>query len=208
MCIFTGITLGGVAAAVSIVSALASTAIGVTSAIQQSKSAQAQYNYQAQVDRRNAIIAQQNADQKRQEGIEEARLQRIKTLQAVGSQQAAMAANGIDISSGTALDVIGDTAAQGELDALTTMYNSETEARAYENQSNNFNNQANLDILSGQNAYKAGRLNAAAAGFGGLSDGLSVASKWYNGGTSTASNSTGIKIKNPFKNRMAMNTVA
>ena len=215
MCIITsiatalGVSTAAVWAGVASAAATAiSTTLGVVGNVQQAKATQAQYNYQAQVDRRNAQIAQQNADQKRQEGIEEARQQRIRTLQAVGSQQAAMAANGIDISSGTALDIIGDTAATGELDALTTMYNSETEARAFEYQSNNFKNQSNLDILSGQNAYRAGMTNAASAGFGGLSDGISVASKWYSGGTNTGSNSTKLKINNPFKNRMAMNTVA
>ena len=55
--------------------------------MQQGKAQQAQYNYQAEVARNNAKIAQANADQQRQEGIEESRLQRIKTLQAIGKQQ-------------------------------------------------------------------------------------------------------------------------
>ncbi|MCM1339944.1 MAG: hypothetical protein NC191_09765, partial [Muribaculaceae bacterium] len=101
--------------------------------------------------------------------------------QRIGSQQAAMAANGIDISSGTALDIIDDTSAMGELDALTTRYNSETKALAYENQASNFSNQANLDIISGQNAYKSGMLNAVGSGVKGLGDTASVASKWFSG---------------------------
>lgn len=174
MCDF-GIT----ALVTSIVATAVSTTMGVVSSVQQGKAQQAQYNYQAEVARNNAKIAQANADQQRQEGIEEARLQRIKTLQAIGKQQTAMAANGIDISSGTALDIIEDTSAMGELDALTTRYNAETKAIAYEQQANNYTNQANLDILAGQNAYRSGVTNAISTGVNGLGNAASVAGKWY-----------------------------
>ena len=179
MCDF-GISEGIVASiVVSLVSAAASTAMGVVSGVQQANAAKAQMNYQADVNKRNAKIAQANADMKRQEGIEESRLQKIRNLQKVGAQQAAMAANGIDVSSGTALDVVEDTAAMGELDALTTRYNAETQAQAYERQANNLTNQANMDIISGQNAYKSGITGAIGSCFKGLGDTASVASRWY-----------------------------
>ncbi len=179
MCDF-GISEGIVASiVVSLVSAAASTAMGVVSGVQQANAAKAQMNYQADVNKRNAKIAQANADMKRQEGIEESRLQKIRNLQKVGAQQAAMAANGIDVSSGTALDVVEDTAAMGELDALTTRYNAETQAQAYERQANNLTNQANMDIISGQNAYKSGITGTIGSGFKGLGDTASVASRWY-----------------------------
>ena len=179
MCDF-GISEGIVASiVVSLVSAAASTAMGVVSGVQQANATKAQMNYQADVNKRNAKIAQANADMKRQEGIEESRLQKIRNLQKVGAQQAAMAANGIDVSSGTALDVVEDTAAMGELDALTTRYNAETQAQAYERQANNLTNQANMDIISGQNAYKSGITGAIGSGFKGLGDTASVASRWY-----------------------------
>ena len=163
----------------SIVATVVSTTMGIVGSVQQAKSTQAQYNYQAEINRKNAKIAQANADQKRQEGIEESRMQRIKTLQKIGSQQAAMAANGVDVSSGTALDIIEDTSAMGELDALTTRYNAETQALAYEQQANNFNNQANLDVFAGENAYKSGMINAVGQGFQGLGSAAGVASNWY-----------------------------
>jgi len=183
--VMTGVANAALAA--SAIGGAVSGIVGGVSSYQQGKAQQAQYNYQAQVAQRNAKIAQANADQKRQEGIEEARQQRIKTLQAVGSQRAAMAANGIDVSSGTALDVIEDTAATGELDALTTRYNYETQALAYEQQADNYNNQSSLDLLAGQNAYKSGMINAVNTGLKGLSDSTSVASKWYGGESSNSS---------------------
>lgn len=181
--------LGISALVTSVVAAAMSTTMGVFSSVQSGKAQKAQYEYQAAVDRKNAQIAQSNADMKRQEGIEEARTQRIKTLQAVGSQQAAMAANGFDATSGTNLDIIEDTSAQGELDALTKQYNKETEALSYETSANNYSNQANLDSMAGQNAYKTGMLNAVGTGFKGLGQvATSVSDKWYSPnslGTST-----------------------
>ena len=166
----------------SVVATAVSTTMGVVSSVQSGKAQKAQYEYQAAVDRKNAEIAQSNADMKRQEGIEEARTQRVKTLQAVGSQQAAMAANGFDATSGTNLDIIEDTSAQGELDALTKQYNKETEALSYEASANNYSNQANLDSMAGQNAYKTGMLNAVGTGFKGLGQmASSVSSQWYSG---------------------------
>lgn len=182
MCIITSAVAATIATITSVVATAASTALGVTSSVQSAKAQKAQYEYQAAVDRKNAQIAQSNADMKRQEGIEEARTQRIKTLQAVGSQQAAMAANGFDATSGTNLDIIEDTSAQGELDALTKQYNKETEALSYETSANNYSNQANLDSMAGQNAYKSGMLNAVDTGFKGLGQiTSSVADKWYSG---------------------------
>ena len=175
MCDF-GIT----AMVTSIVAAVVSTTMGVVSSVQQGKSAQSQMNYQAAVAAKNAKTAQQNADMKRQEGIEEARTHRIKTIQKVGAQQAAMAANGFDASVGTNLDVITDTSATGELDALTAQYNKETQALSFEAQASNFENQANLDMLAGQNAYKSGMMSAVGTGLNGLASvSGQVANNWY-----------------------------
>lgn len=189
MCIITTAVTSGVAIASAVTAALStaiSTTMGVISSVQQGKAQQAQLNYQAQVEKRNANIAQANADQKRQEGIEESRFVRMKNLQKVGAQQAALAANGVDISQGTALDIIEDTSAMGELDALTTRYNYETQAVANEQQAQNFQNQAKLDRFAGQSAYRSGIMNGIAQGVKGLGDLSSVASKWYSPNTTTS----------------------
>ena len=189
MCLITStITMGALSISAAVANAMlavgaiatvASTTLGIVNGVQQGKATQAQYNYQAQIDRKNAKIAEANAAQARQEGIEESRMQRIKTLQKVGAQQTAMAANGIDISTGTALDTIEDTAAMGELDALTTRYNAETKGLAYDHQANNFNNQANLDVFAGKNAYKTGMMNAVGTGLDGIGKIGKVATNWY-----------------------------
>lgn len=163
--------------------------VGGVASYQSGKNTQAMYNYQAQINENNAKIANNNAAQERQSGLEEARLQRMKTLQNIGSQQAAMAGNGIDITSGTALDTIEDTAQFGELDALMIEYNSEKTALNFEQQANNFANQANLDRLAGRNAATEGKMNAISSGLqavgnigsvygGGMGNIGKVANKW------------------------------
>lgn len=188
MCIFsTSITIGAVTisaavanaiAAASAVAVAASTALGTIGSIQQGKQQQAMADYQANVAKENAKIAQNNADTERQTGIEEARLQRMKTLQAVGAQQAAMAANGMDVTSGTSLDIIQDTSAMGELDALQIQTNYERRALAYEQQANNFNNEAQMDTIAGKNAYSAGIINGVSNGLNGIGKVVGVADKW------------------------------
>lgn len=194
MCIVTALSLAGlglsygvanalaiganVAIAASTIGGIAGGVVGGVSSYQQGKAQQAQYNYQAKVNEENAKIAQENAKVQRQQGIEEARLQRIKAASTIGSQKTAMAANGIDITQGTAVDVIADTAAIGELDALQTQYNYEMKARGYETQAGNFQNQANLDVISGKNAYTAGKVGAVQHGLAGLQQTTDVATKW------------------------------
>jgi hypothetical protein len=188
MCIITSaVTVGAISIsaavanamlAVGAAAAIASTALGTVSSIQQGKQQQAMYNYQAKVAQENAEIAKKNADTERQTGIEEARLQRMKTLQAVGAQQTAMAANGMDVTQGTSLDIIEDTAAMGELDALQIQTNYERKALAYEQQAGNYTNQANMDAISGRNAYTAGKINAVTTGLNGISKAAGVATKW------------------------------
>lgn len=197
MCILTGITAAGVMTAIKVASAVATVASGVVggiSAVQSGNAKAAQYEYQAKVAQNNAKIAETNAAQERQSGLEEARLQRIKTLQTIGSQQAGLAAGNVDITSGTALDTIEDTATMGELDALMIEYNAERQAQNYEQTAANYRNQANLDYMASRNASKEGKYNAwstalSSAGKVGLNlDTSKVADSWNN-------------VKNSLKNK-------
>ena len=209
MCIITTSISSAVMGAISVVTALASTAVSVYSSIQQGKAQKAQYEYQAEVDKQNAKIADDNAKQVKQEGIEESRLQRLKTQQKIASQTSAMAANGIDVTQGTAVNLLGDTAMWGEMDALTTRANYDSRAYSLNNQATDLRNQAKLDTLAGQNAYKAGQLNALSNGLSGISKTMDVASKWYNLGSNTKTaadetNPTGIKVKKSMQDKWAI----
>ena len=110
-------------AAVSAVATVGGTVMSYMGQQQQASATAAAANYQAQVSRNNAIIAERNAQAIEQAGQTEEQNQRQKTAQLVGQARASMAANGIDTTSGTSLNVLGDTAKLGELDALTIRSN-------------------------------------------------------------------------------------
>lgn len=71
---------------------------------------------------------ERQADTRIETGKVEEQTQRIKTAQMKGAQRTAFGASGVDVSVGSPVDVLSDTAAIGELDALTIRSNAETEA--------------------------------------------------------------------------------
>lgn len=90
---------------------------------------------------------------------EEARY-RLSVRQLVGEQRAAMAAQGLDLSFGSALDLQMDAAYFGELDALTIRNNAAREAWGYRMQGLGFEMQADQ-------SERAGTSNAFATMLGG-----------------------------------------
>lgn len=151
-----------------LVMSLIGTGVSIYSSYQEGKAQEEYYTYQAKQDEKNAKIAEDNALRERQGGIEDARQQRIKTLQTIGAQQTAMAKNGIDVTSGSAVDLIEDTRAMGELDALNILTNSERTAQNYLQQADNFTSQSYLNQLAGKNAYKTGVYNSIGTGIAGV----------------------------------------
>jgi hypothetical protein len=123
-----------------------SLAFGAMSAYQQSASAEASMEYQAQVAHNNAITAEYQAQDAIKRGEAAEAEQRRKTMMLKGSQTARLAANGIDISEGSALNILSDTDWMGEQDALTVRDNASREAWAYRQQG--ANSQSNSDMLS------------------------------------------------------------
>lgn len=104
------------------------------SAYQSARNERAGYAYQAQVADNNAQIAEWQAKDSIQRGQTEEQNQRLKTASTYGSQRAALAANGVVLSEGSALDVLTTTKYLGERDALTVRDNALKEAWGYKNQ--------------------------------------------------------------------------
>jgi hypothetical protein len=74
--------------------------------------------------------------------------QRLKTAQLKGTQTARMAANGVALDSGSALDVLTSTDVMGEADANTIRDNAGKEAYGYKSQAANYRAQASPQIRS------------------------------------------------------------
>ena len=79
----------------------------------------------------NAVIAEQQAQDAIARGEQAEGIQRINVKRLIGAQRAAYGAQGVEVDSGSALDVQKDTAAMGELDAIIIRNNAAREAWGY-----------------------------------------------------------------------------
>lgn len=164
------------------------TGIAVHGSIQAGKARKAEMERQAVVARKNAEIAKENADETKKQGQRDIARKRLETRQLIARQRVGMGANGIELDSGSALDVQLDSQMMGELDAENIKRNAELKARAYLQQGENFNYQADANIASGNAAQRAGVLNGVASGLSGAG---SVISGYYSA-TNTPSTTTPI----------------
>lgn len=73
---------------------------------------------QQQLRQRQADLFEQEARRAEQQGAAEQDRRRLRTAQSIGTARAALAAQGGDIGSGSAPDLLGDLARSGEGDAL------------------------------------------------------------------------------------------
>lgn len=155
-----------------------STGFSAYQQVQQGKAQQAQYEYQAAVDRNNQQIAQWQAQDALDRGAEEERRRRVQTNQQIGTQRTQFASSGIDLGSENVIDTLSDTAMIGELDALTIRSNAEREAFGHEVQAQNFENSATANTTAGENARTTGTLNATSTILGGASTVSNQYDKW------------------------------
>lgn len=122
--------------------------------------------YQAQVAQNNAKIMQRNAETALEAGQNAESMQRIKTGKEVAAVRAGAAAHGVDVNTGTPLDVQTATATSGELDALAVRYNAARQAYGYGVEAQNYKSQASMDQYAGVNSMLQGVGNAASSYIG------------------------------------------
>ncbi|MBB3453883.1 hypothetical protein FHT86_002139 [Rhizobium sp. BK313] len=134
-----------------------------------------QANYQAEVAKNNAKIAEQNATQATEAGEAQAQAESEKGAQVAGGIIAAQAANGIDVNSGSAVDVQQSQREESKLDTNTVMHNAELSAYGYRTQSTNYQAQAELDKTQAAEAPIAAAIGATGSF---LSNASSISSKW------------------------------
>lgn len=163
--------VGGAAAAVGTVGAIVSGVSSYQSAQAQASAA----DYQSQIYAQNAIAATTNAVNTRQAGYDEANKIKLETGSKVASQKAAMAANGIDVGEGTAVDLTDTTQYFGEMDALTTIKNANSRAAAYDLESENYNMQSGLSSRMASNYRSSAPMAALGTAMTGIGQ---VSSSW------------------------------
>lgn len=168
--------LAPVASTLGTIAGVAGTALSAISQYQQAK-------YQQKLAERNAKIAEQNANRTLQDSQVAEQRQDAKNAALLGSQIASQGASGINLESGSALDIRDSSARLGRLDTLTTRNNAERQAYNYRVQASDFQAQGELAGMSASNALLSGFINTAgnlaSAGQRSLmSDSGSTAPKW------------------------------
>ncbi len=140
------------------IAALAMSAVGTgVSALGQYRQGQATEAAQEY----NAKVSEANAEAIKAKAAYEEDISRDKLKRLMGTQRALYGKAGVDISSGSPLLVLADTAAQGEKEALAIRYGGDVEATQQKNQ-------ARLQRLYGKSAYSSGLIGAGSTFFSGM----------------------------------------
>lgn len=161
---------------------IAATTMAVAT-VAQGYSARQQGIYQNEVSKYNARQLANEATRIRNLGVEEENRQREATAQLASRQRAQLAAQGVDLTSGSALQIQEDTQVLGEADALRIRSNFEQRAQSTEDQSVLVRDQGKQAASAGKFNFGVSLLQA------GASLGGAYASKWYS--ANSAANVTG-----------------
>lgn len=130
-------------------------------------SANAQERYAARVATQNARMENERARDAIERGTKDAQRFQRQAGQEMGQQNAALAANGIDLTFGSAADVRGDTAMFAREDTATIYENAFREAKGYEINAANFLAERKASKMRAKGALIEGGLNMASTILGG-----------------------------------------
>ncbi|MEL6316070.1 MAG: hypothetical protein AAFR16_00365 [Pseudomonadota bacterium] len=119
---------------------------------------------------RNASELERQALEREEQKQEQLKIQRREDRQAQAEAEARMAANGIDISRGSAGSVLGDFAQLRQEDSNALALQAERDKR-------NLRQRASDQLAQGQAGYSAGVLNASGSL---ITGGTKVATRWAN----------------------------
>lgn len=124
-------------------------------------------DYQAAVLRQNAKHFRETAALTIQRGQIMQQRQQTATMQFIGRQRAALAANGILVDEGSAVDLVRDTARVGKQAELDLKFNAEYQALQYEVNAVNAEADAALAQFTGEQQKRAAQLGAITTLLGG-----------------------------------------
>lgn len=165
-----GDIVGGLAPAVETAGVLMSG----TAAYNKTTADNTAYAMQASVANQNAAMANANASDAITRGQTAVVNSELRTRQLQGTQAAQMAANGVDLGSGSPLSILSDTQFMGGNDATVIQNNALKEAYGYQVQAANYT--SNADLLT----YRANSNSPTTSAETALLTGAgSVASRWY-----------------------------
>lgn len=149
-------------ALVATAASVAGTAVAVAGAQEQAAAAKKSGEY-------NQKVAENNAEASRQQAMFEADKISRRNRMILGRQKAVIAKSGI-LDTGSTLDVLEDSAVQGEMDRLAALYSGEV-------RSNYYQSQGQLASMEGNSQARANYYRSAGTLLTGAS---SVAGSYYN----------------------------
>lgn len=168
----TAATLADIGTAASV----AGSAVTALGALKQGQAASEAASYQSQISANNAKLAKQNANYASEEGEINAANSEAKTRAAAGAILANQGASGVDVNSGSAVDVRSSAAQVGELNAINIRSDAARQAYGFQTQAASEVGQSAEQKAEAKNDITAGELNAATSFLGGAS---SASSKYH-----------------------------
>jgi len=132
------------------------------------------YKFQSQMAGINALISETNAQAMLLAGQRAEQNVRLRGARIKSAQRASMAANGIDLQSSTAQNVLNSTDVLNETDALTVQSNALKAAFGYRTQSVSDKNSANIYSAVSDGMSPLGNATGSL-----LSSGGAVAESWH-----------------------------
>ena len=147
-----------IAVAIATIAIVGSAAMQGVQAAQQADASKKAAAYNAQVASNNATIDAQNRSSSLQQGEMDAQNAMRKQASMIGDQRAQMSANGIDITQGSAQDMLASTKFLGGIDVNTIQSNAARQAWGYSVQGMNDQNASTMET------WKSNSTNPAAIG--------------------------------------------
>jgi hypothetical protein len=164
---------GNTAGYLSAASSLAQSANSIQSSISQAQAIRMQGREQERISKLNERIANLRARDATSRGEEEVRNAKTRAKQFIGSQRAHLAAQGIDVGVGSAIDVQVDTELKSEQEVQTIRNNAWREAWGYKIEAVNASAQGAYASMAAKNQARntliTGGYQAAAYGLQGFS---------------------------------------
>lgn len=127
-----------------------------------------QANYQKKVAQANATMEGQRAASELQKGQEDRRALMRKYAGLAGSQRASMAANGLDLSFGSAADTLGDTEMLYREDTATAIKNNAAAVKGIDISASNYTAQARAAGMQATGAAISGAFDVGSTILGGV----------------------------------------
>jgi hypothetical protein len=180
------IPIGYIAAAAA-VAGIASAGVAAVGAEQSAAAQKKAAEYQAQVAANNAITAEQNAEYATKAGQAKAESASLQSREELGRVVAGEAAQGVDVTTGSAADVQTGQREIGTLNTQNVVNNAALQAYGYRTQATNFEAQSGLLTQEASQAGTAGNIAAA----GDLLSGVSSLGKAWTSFGGTAAPGTG-----------------